>query len=137
MARSTTKTLDDLPKWAKEELEEVYLKGVHLWPSFDDPEVLKTDYSKGVEGYIYNAYSENISHVVVYGCTRYTGKGITLDKVKANEYGSVFNRSRDLPTKIYATYIDAVKAMRWEKARVIAKEILALDRKIEKILESK
>ena len=62
---------------------------------------------------------------------------LLLDKVKANEYESVFNRSRDLPTKIYATYIDAVKAMRWEKARVIAKEILALDRKIEKILESK
>lgn len=133
MARNTTKTLDDLPKWAKEELENVYLYGVHLWPPFEDPKILEIG-PEGVEGYTYNAYSCSIAHVVVYGFTCYSGKGVTLENVKNNKCENAFLRSRDLPTKIYATSSDALKAMRWEKARIIAKEILELDRKIEKKL---
>ena len=46
------KTLNDLPKWAQAEIEEIRLTGTRLWPSFDEPMPIETPHGKITRGWV-------------------------------------------------------------------------------------
>ncbi len=112
------KTLNDLPKWAQAEIEEIRLAGTRLWPCFDEPMPIETPHGKITRGWIsYGEYYPSVAMVDVEG-------------ERKREAGSKY-WSRMEGVDVYTTRLEAIRAYRWKLAKKMAEKI----RKVEKMIE--
>lgn len=112
------KTLNDLPKWAQAEIEEIRTAGTRLWPCFDEPMPIETPHGKITRGWIsYGEYYPSVAMVDVEG-------------ERKREAGSKY-WSKMEGVDVYATRLEAIRAYRWKLAKKMAEKI----RKVEKMIE--
>lgn len=112
--KQRTRTIKDLPKWAQALFAEQEKKSVTLFPQFEEPEPLPRPKYGPYQGWRCNAY----------------GKWVRPDEISTYAI-----HERD--TKLYGSKEDALKALRWEMARLYAKDLLHVDKQIQEEEEKK
>ena len=115
------KTLNDLPKWAQAEIEEIRLTGTRLWPSFDEPMPIETPHGKITRGWVsYGEYYPSVAMVDAEG-------------ERKREAGSKY-WSRMEGVDVYATRLEAIRAYRWKLAKKMAEKIRTVEKMLEQVM---
>lgn len=106
--KQRTRTIKDLPKWAQALFEEQEVKAVTLYPQFEEPEPLPRILHQEYRGWRCNAY----------------GKWVRFAEIST---GNMHERN----AKLYADKETALKALRWEMARLFSKDLLSIDKQLQ------